>query len=330
MYHWINQFHQYLEVEKNASPHTVKNYISDLLHFTHFLETTGFGFSAEDQPANPAELTEITRMDVRGYVATLRQNGMASTSIARKTSALNRFFSYLSKQGLLERSPMLDIHVPKKAKRLPEHLTIDDLERLLLPSEAEGLLGLRDDAVMQLFYSTGVRCEELSRMNEEDLDLSAGTVRVHGKRAKERIVLIGQRAAAKLRTYLAAKPEYLTEDRCRRGVAGYLPGRTPLFVNSYGRRAMPRTLYKVVSLAVKRAGLQRHVSPHTLRHTFATHLMNSGADLRSISEMLGHANLSSTQVYTHVDMKRLMEVYSQAHPRAQEMAGPKESIPATE
>jgi integrase/recombinase XerC len=312
----LGEYKRHLEFEKSASPHTVRNYLIDLEEFCTFLTENGY-FEAEALEApGTAVVEEIDRRLMRSYVATLKRRKLSPNTIGRKLSSLSMFFKYLCRRGFLEDTPMKGISHSRKSERLPEHLTIEDLETLLTSVDKEGFLGLRDTAILELFYSSGIRAAELAGSNEEDLDLGAGRLLVRGKRRKERFVLIGEPAIEKLRAYLAEKTNFLAQKRCLPQVAEYEPGNRPLFVNFQGARLTTRSLQDIVAAALRNSGLHRHCTPHTLRHTFATHLLGNGADLRSIADLLGHRSLSTTQRYTHVEMFTLMDVYDKAHPRA--------------
>lgn len=314
-YH-VDTFLQYLEVEKNASPHTVKNYRFDLEQFLQFVAEMD-QLSDEDLASpEPAILRDVDRHLVRSFISTLRAKGLQASTIGRKMSALSRFFKYWCRQGVIEDTPMKGLSHPRQSQRVPEHLTADDLERLLTSEESDSFLKLRNETILELFYATGIRLSELVGMNEEDVRMDENLIRIRGKRRKERTAFIGERAKRKLRCYFHAKRTYIRQDRCKGAIAAYGPDTTPVFINFRGGRISGRSVQNIVSDAVKRAGLQRHVSPHMLRHTFATHLLENGADLKNISELLGHSDITTTQRYTHVDVFRLMKIYDTAHPRA--------------
>ena len=286
----IEQFCKYLESERNASPHTVSAYRSDLVQFAAFLSGSG-------DPAPEA----VDHLTVRRYLAQLHK-GLTKCSIGRKLSALRALFRYLVREGRLQKNPAELVGTPKKEKRLPFHLNIDQVTALVGAPDATAGLPLRDRAVLETLYSCGIRVSELTGMDVGDLDLEGGLARVLGKGGKERIVPVGSCAREALADYL--------RDRGNPGAA------TPLILNARGGRLTRRSVGRIVDAHMLLIASMRKVSPHTLRHTFATHLLEGGADLRGIQELLGHASLSTTQKYTHVSIDRLMEVYDKAHPKA--------------
>ena len=286
----IEQFCRYLETERNASTHTVAAYRSDLEQFSAFLAGQGDGA--------PEEVDHLT---IRRYLAQLHK-GLTKSSIGRKLSALRALFRYLLREGRLEKNPAELIGTPKREKRLPFHLNIDQVTALVsAPSPAAGL-PLRDRAVLETLYSCGIRVSELTGMNVGDLDLEEGLARVLGKGGKERLVPVGSCAAAALSAYLQER--------------GGPQAGAPLILNARGGRLTRRSVGRIVDAHMLLIATMRKASPHTLRHSFATHLLEGGADLRAIQELLGHASLSTTQKYTHVSIDRLMEVYDKAHPKA--------------
>jgi integrase/recombinase XerC len=285
----LEDFLRYLAVERNASPHTLKSYRTDLLQFRRF--TTAAGLTT------PVEAD--TRM-VRGFLADLGDRGQDPVSVARKLAALRSWFRFLVRRGRLERNPAATVRGPRRATKLVSFLPVDETVALLETAGPAGPRALRDAVMLELLYASGLRVAELAALDVDDVDVTERTVRVLGKGRKERIVPFGAKAAGRLDAYLA-----------RRGTA-----RGPLFPGERGRRLTVRTMHRVVRAAARRAGLIRRVSPHTLRHSFATHLLDGGADLRMIQELLGHSRLGTTQRYTHVGADRLMQVYDRAHPRA--------------
>ncbi|QXE89536.1 tyrosine recombinase XerC [Geomonas subterranea] len=285
----IEQFCGYLETERNVSPHTLAAYRSDLELFASFLAQRG-------EPLPEA----VDHLAIRQYLAQLHK-GHAKSSIGRKLSAIRALFRFLLREGRLEKNPAELVSTPKKEKRLPFHLNIDQVSALV-EAPAGTRLPLRDRAVLETLYSCGIRVSELTGMNVGDLDLDGGLARVMGKGGKERIVPVGSFARQALSSYLA--------ERGNPGAA------EPLILNSRGKRINRRSVTRIVDDHMLLIAAMRKVSPHTLRHTFATHLLEGGADLRAIQELLGHASLSTTQKYTHVSIDKLMEVYDQAHPKA--------------
>jgi integrase/recombinase XerC len=287
----IEQFCRYLETERNVSVHTVSAYRSDLAQFAAFL--------SGQQGQGGAE--EVNHLTVRHYLAQLHK-GHTKSSIGRKLSAIRALFRYLMREGRLEKNPAELVGTPKKEKRVPFHLNIDQVTTLVSAPPGTSGLALRDKAVLETLYSCGIRVSELTGMNVGDLDLDGGLARVLGKGGKERIVPVGSFAREALAAYLEERGNPAASD--------------PLILNARGGRLTRRSVGRIVDAHMLLIATMRKVSPHTLRHTFATHLLEGGADLRAIQELLGHASLSTTQKYTHVSIDRLMEVYDKAHPKA--------------
>jgi integrase/recombinase XerC len=285
----VEAFLRYLAVERAASAHTLRSYRSDLADGAAFLARRKLGV-----------LTGADARILRVYLADLHDRGLARTSVARRLAALRSFFRFLVRRGRARGNPARDVRTPRLPKRLPGHLPIDESEALLRAGAADSRAGARDRAVLETLYATGVRVAELAALDVEDVDLGEGAARVLGKGGKERIVPLGRQAIEAIRAYLAR---------------GH-PGSGPLFRNRRGGRLTVRSLGRVVRARAHAAGLARRVTPHTLRHTFATHLLDAGADLRVIQELLGHARLGTTQKYTHISADHLMKVYDRAHPRA--------------
>jgi integrase/recombinase XerC len=284
-------FLRHLAVEKHASPHTVRSYRADLEQFRAFLRS--------EAPGEGVEAIDVRRL--RAYLARLHARGLDPASIARKLAALRSWLRFLVRRGVLERNPAADVRGPRLGRKLVSFLPIDEAAELM---ETRGTTE-RDRAVLELLYAAGLRVSELAGLDLDDVDRDERTVRVLGKGRKERIVPYGARAAAALDAYLGVRSA----------------ARGPLFLSARGRRLGVRALFDVVRRGARAAGITRRVSPHTLRHTFATHLLDAGADLRMIQELLGHSRLSTTQRYTHVGSEQLMRVYDAAHPRARGAAG---------
>ena len=293
----IQQFIHYLSAERNFSPHTCRGYQKDLEQFVNFLRN-----SEGSMPATGGvELERIDRLTIRKYLAFLHRRNKNS-SIARKISSLRSFFKFLMNEQVVASNPAKIVSTPKREKLLPTTLTVDEVFRLMeSPEEGRRTSWLRDRAVLELLYSSGLRVGELVGLSVNRLDLELGIVKVMGKGRKERIVPVGSKAVEALRSYL--------EER------GSLEQDAPLFVNSKGGRLTARSVGRLVKGYTRQSHIFRKISPHSLRHTFATHLLDSGADIREIQEMLGHASLSTTQRYTHLTLGKLMEVYDKAHPR---------------
>ncbi|MSN24959.1 MAG: tyrosine recombinase XerC [Geobacter sp.] len=288
----ISIFTVYLETERNVSPHTLAAYRSDLAQWLAFVQgSRGEGVSAGD----------IDHLLLRRYLAGLSKTTKKS-SIGRKLAAIRSFFRFLLRRGTITKNPAELVATPKKEQRLPFHLDIDQTTTLMEAPDLEHKDALRDRAILELLYSSGLRVSELTSLNIGEIDLSGGSVRVMGKGGKERIVPVGSRALDALHSYLEQRSD---------AAAG-----AALFLNSRGTRINRRSVARIIDLHVLRIAAFKRISPHTLRHTFATHMLEGGADLRAIQELLGHASLSTTQKYTHVGIDRLMEVYDKAHPKA--------------
>ena len=285
----VDAFLRYLAVERGASAHTLKSYRADLADSAAFLTRRGLG-----------SLVDADARILRGYLADLHERRLARTSIARRLATLRSFYRFLCRKGRTRSNPAKELRTPRLPKRLPAHLPIDQSEALLRQDFDGDPAGRRDRAVLETLYATGVRVAELAGLDLGDVDLREGGVRVLGKGGKERIVPLGAKAMAAIEAYLGL----------RQGSQG------ALFRNRRGGRLTVRSLHRIVRARARAAGLAARVTPHTLRHSFATHLLDAGADLRLIQELLGHARLATTQKYTHVGADRLMRVYDAAHPRA--------------
>ncbi|MBI4598145.1 MAG: tyrosine recombinase XerC [Candidatus Omnitrophica bacterium] len=285
----VRRFLQYLRTERNASEHTGTNYSLDLAQFFAFL--------------GHARLHEITPLEIRRFVAHLGTQQLARRTVARKLSCLRSFFRFVCREGGLEHNPAASIPTPRLDKRLPSFLDEPQMTKLLGAPTTEKWQGWRDRAMLETLYSTGIRASELVGLNVQDLDEISETLIVRGKGKKERLCPIGKTALKVVRSYVAKRP--------RTPRAPYA-----LFVSQKGTRLTVRQVDRLLARYVKLSGLPATISPHSLRHSFATHLLDRGADLRSVQELLGHASLSTTQIYTHVTAQRLKKVYDQAHPRA--------------
>ncbi|MGE5216099.1 MAG: tyrosine recombinase XerC [Chloroflexota bacterium] len=298
----IRQYAEHLHGERNVSPHTLRNYLSDLAQFAIFLRERELCL----KPSGDIDPSEIDVHVVRAFLAALAKD-RKKNSIGRKVAALKSFFRYLISLRKLDRDPLLLIHSPKREKPLPAFLSVDDVFQLLGSIKIDNGLDIRDRAVLEVFYSTGIRVSELVGLNWADVDFQLGIIRVVGKGSKERIVPIGEIALQALR-------ECGQEQRQKWRLSAR--GETPVFLNNRGQRITTRSVARIVAKHLKQAGIHVKMGPHGLRHSFATHLLNSGADLRAIQELLGHASLSTTQRYTHLNLDALTAVYDKAHPRA--------------
>ncbi|HEY67894.1 MAG: recombinase XerC [Chloroflexi bacterium] len=291
----LEQFLTHLRVTRNASPYTIKNYSNDIGQFLDYCRTKGVG-----------SLEQVDRSLLRGYLAELDAVGYVKASIARRVAELRSFGDFLVREGVLERNTFRTVSAPRVPKRLPHYLTVAEVEALLAVPDTSTPRGLRDRAIIEVLYAAGLRVSELVGLNVADVDLHQALVHVVGKGGKERIGLLGRPAVQALRAYLKVG---------RPALLGQRPTNA-LWLNHRGGRLTTRGVALILSRAGKQAGIRTPVSPHILRHSFATHLLDGGADLRIVQELLGHANLATTQIYTHVSQSRAREVYMRAHPRA--------------
>jgi integrase/recombinase XerC len=291
----MGRFLRYLATERGCSPLTAKSYREDLLQLEEFLASAGC--------RRPPDVTSVI---LRRFAAGLHAAGYAASTVARKLASMRSFFAYCQREGWIAINPGKPLRSPKRGRTLPRFLTGDEIGRLLAAPRPEAAGGLRDRALLELMYSAGVRVRELVDLDDADLDLVNGTVRVRGKGRRERLGIVGSHARQALRAWLDARPARVP----MRGV------RRPLFINKLGGRLSVRGVARLLEKHLATAGLARRASPHTLRHSFATHLLDAGADIRSVQELLGHKSLVTTQVYTHVTTSRLLEAFERAHPRA--------------
>lgn len=298
----VEQFLRYLEYERNVSAHTLRNYRSDLEQFVRFCQ--------KDDPAGqPPALSAISHLTIRAFLGDLLRRGNSRSSMARKLATLRSLFRYLRRQQRIDINPATLVSTPRQEKRLPEFLPVADTAMLLESVLPSTTAGSRDRTVLELIYASGLRVGEAVGLNMEDVDLSAGLVRVRGKGRKERIIPFGSLASKELRAYLPLRSRLLAKR----------PGRVDsaaLFVNLRGQRLTARSVERMLQKTIRLAAIRQKVTPHTLRHSFATHLLGNGADLRVIQELLGHVSLSTTQKYTHVSIDQLLSVYRKAHRKA--------------
>ncbi len=304
---FIDNFIDYLRDQKGYSKNTIRSYRFDLKQFSEFLASAKKPLHDSDR----ADIEDIEAVDflvIREYLGSLYGHHRRST-IARKLSAVRSFFLFLEMKGLIKGNPAVDIATPKLEKYIPNYLPVDDIFRLLETPEKEKPLGLRDQAILEVLYSCGIRVSELEALNISSIEFDKRLVRVIGKGNKERIVPIGRQALQAVRNYLKG-----TQNLRRK--TGIDSRDVPLIINYCGGRLSARSIGRIIKRYALMSGLSSDISPHSFRHTFATHLLDGGADLRSVQELLGHATLSTTQKYTHVSLDRLMEVYDKAHPRS--------------
>jgi integrase/recombinase XerD len=288
----IQEFSEYLRIEKRNSPHTVAGYCRDLRRFASFFSDT--------------EVSGLTTVDIRGFLLILRDDGLSPTSIARSLSSIKSFFRYLCQEKQLKKNPAEILETPHKWRKLPHLLSLEDVDKLLSCPDINNAIGLRDQAMLEILYATGMRVSELISVKDHNLDLVSGCLRSMGKGSKERIVPIGMVARRSVEEYrLHSRPILAKGQKVKE-----------LFLTRQAKGMTRQGFWKILKGYVKRSNIKSIVSPHTLRHAFATHLLDRGADLRSVQQMLGHADISTTQIYTHVLEKRLIEVHDQFHPRA--------------
>ena len=303
----VDDFEQYLIFEKNASKHTLRNYISDLTQFFDFLRGEKLCL---DKDEKGIDLSRIDNLSIRTYLSFLYKKNKKAT-IARKLSVIRSFFKFLVREGRLRVNSAKPVFTPKKEKYIPAFLSIDDVFRLLEAPDKSRFLELRDLAILDLLYSSGMRVGELVALNVNEMDFETGVVKVAGKGKKERIVPMGGKTIVVIQEYLAKRGKW-EEDKYP---ANSLNSNA-LFINFRGGRLTARSIGRIVDKYISRVGLQIKISPHALRHTFATHMLDAGADLRVIQELLGHTSLSTTQRYTQLSIDKLMAVYDRAHPKS--------------
>jgi integrase/recombinase XerC len=312
---YIRDFIAYLEGNRNVSPHTARAYASDLDQFLTAAARAHGRLRPELVPA------DFSPDNVRVYLGALYREGTSRATAARKLAAVRTFGKWLRREGLIDLDPASLSATPSREQKIPVHLSVEEMARLLETPDRSTPLGRRDQAMLELFYASGVRLSELTGLDLDDLNLASRMIRVLGKGRKQRLVPITQTAADAIRAYLGDR-EAMVRAAQQAGAAGRLRQRDahPLFVNYRGGRLSPRSVHRLVQRYVSLCSARFGISPHALRHSFATHLLQGGADIRGIQELLGHAQLSTTQRYTHANAAHLIEVYRQAHPRARKHA----------
>lgn len=299
----LAEFLRSLALEKNASELTVKSYREDLTQAIEFLRTKN-----PDQKLTPAQ---ITSRHLRAFTVWLHEQEYAKTTIARRVAAVRTWFKFLCRQGALSVNPAEGLRAPRQDKKLPHFLSEGSLDTLVQAPSADQPLGLRDRAILEILYSAGLRVSELTGLNVDDLDLDAGVATIRGKGKKERLAFFGAASLKALKTWLQARQGLLAEKR------GPTEKKVDaVFLNKNATRLTSRSVGRLLEKHLAQAGLDPRTSPHTLRHSFATHLLDHGADIRSVQELLGHSSLATTQIYTHVTTQRLKDSYDKAHPRA--------------
>jgi integrase/recombinase XerC len=329
----VTQFLEYLQLERHFSPFTSRCYGADLRQYAGFLADDSSGSSSSSSapapasadaslavapaPASPAVGPAILAADalvIRRFLSFLDQFEYSAATMARKIATLRSFYKFLHRRGLVAANPMLMIRTPRQGKRLPKAMTVEQIEKLLAAPDDGSTLGARDRAILETLYSTGVRVSELVDLNRQNLDQLGEAVVIRGKGKRERIVPLGSHALAAIHRYLQL---FDADERFAATQAAFAAGQPiPLFINKAGGRLSSRSVRRKLDKYLELVGLDPTISPHTLRHSFATHLLDNGADLRSVQELLGHQSLSTTQIYTHLSSQRMKTAYDQAHPRA--------------
>ncbi len=291
----VADFINFLSVEKGLARNTLESYQRDLRAFTGYLRQSGVtGFQ------------ETSRHNIVGYLATLQKNGKAKATLSRNLASIRSLFQYLAQERLVPENPSADLESPKPDRKLPRVLTPQEVDLLMEQPNCSQSTGIRDKAMLEVIYATGIRVSELISLDLEHINIESGFIRCRGKGNKERIIPIGSLAVRHVENYLAG---------CR-GRLVRNGNESALFVNQHGKRMTRQGFWKILKKYAREAGINKHITPHTLRHSFATHLLENGADLRSVQEMLGHADISTTQIYTQVTRSRIREVYEKTHPRA--------------
>jgi len=289
------KYTKYLEIERGLSPYTVRNYTTDIQGFLDFLSQN-----------KVTSLDNVDRLVMRRYLGLLHGQKTSRISISRKLSALRSFYRFLKRENLVSSDPAASLSAPKLEQRLPTFLTQDEVLKLIQSPDTSAIVGIRDRAILELLYAAGLRLSEVTNLNVGDLDLNSRQIRAWGKGSKERMVLIGKPAAEALKRYLRQSRTRLLGKKSTQA----------LFLNRFGERIAERRIQYIIKKYARQAGLDMRVYPHMLRHTFATHMLDGGADLRAVQELLGHARLATTQIYTHVSQNQIRRTYLAAHPRS--------------
>jgi integrase/recombinase XerC len=315
----IGQFLRYLNVEKNASELTIKSYREDLIDLADFLS---------DEGTRTVAAASVTPSDLRTYVAALHDAGYAKSSIARKLASLRSFYRFAQRQSIADSNPAKPLRNPRGTRKLPHFLTGDEIDALLKAPESNDPSGMRDRAILETMYSAGLRVSEVVALNDGDIEFADGVIRIRGKGRKERLGSLGKYATEALKSYLQVRSQISATARPSKAATRSVtnpsgkstskdnPRDAATFVNKFGTRLTTRSVGRMLEKYILQCGLDGRTSPHTLRHSFATHLLNAGADIRSVQELLGHKSLVTTQIYTHVTTSNLIETYNRAHPRA--------------
>lgn len=291
----IDEFVHRMKVEKQYSDHTLRGYSADLNSFAEFMEGRG------------SDITQAGVRDLRAFLAVLRARGLARSTVARKLSAIRSLFKFMYRNGVISENPAASLRTPKQEQKLPEFLTVSEINTLMEAPDTTDWTGARDRAMLESLYGGGLRVSELVALDDEDVELPEGIARVEGKGKKERLVPLGGSAAEAIQTYINKRADVELNRKDPEA----------LFLNAVdGRRITARSIRRILRKRLQEAGLDGSLSPHDLRHSFATHMLQNGADLRSVQELLGHENLSTTQIYTHLTTRDLKDIYDRAHPRS--------------
>ncbi|MBL4761966.1 MAG: tyrosine recombinase XerC [Gammaproteobacteria bacterium] len=299
--HYLNGFYSYLKNERRYSVHTLKNYQRDLNHFQQFLATE-----------NISTWSQASTHQLRAFSAARHRKGLSGKSIQRELSAIRSFYNYLLREGTVQANPVMGVSAPKTPRKLPRTLDVDRVNRLL-EIKADTPLALRDRAMLELIYSSGLRLSELVSLNLHDIEIETGSVQVIGKGNKSRQIPVGRLAIKALQKWLKIRAQWVNQSLVA-------PTETAIFVSQRGTRINPRSVQQRLNFWAQKQGLDYHVHPHMLRHSFASHLLESSSDLRAVQTLLGHADISTTQIYTHLDFQHLADVYDKAHPRAKKQS----------
>ncbi len=292
----LQTFMQYLSVERGLAQNTLESYERDLTQYIEHLKQAGI-----------QSIEQSSRLHITAYVAELKKKGKAAATVSRSLVSIRSFYQFLVRERMLDKDPSINMETPKQEKRLPKVMSMGEVEQLLDAPQLSTIGGMRDKAMLEVLYACGIRVSELISLNTSDIHLGLGYIRCIGKGSKERIIPLGRIAAQTLDQYIQyARPKLLKGSRADEA----------LFVGHLGTRMTRQGFWKIIKKHAAQAGIHKEITPHTLRHSFATHLLENGADLRAVQEMLGHADISTTQIYTHVTNRRMKEVYNQAHPRA--------------
>lgn len=296
----IEKYLRYLKIERNASKHTLTSYRNDLYQLLSFVS------DYSGNPESNVDVSTVDRLLIRLWLGELTEEGMARNTIARKVASVRSFFKYCYKHGHIDKNPAHLLIIPKKEQRLPKTMSLKEIEQMMELADADDAETVQERAILELFYATGIRLSELTELNTDDIELQRKQITVFGKGAKQRLVPLGSKALDALESHLSQRHQLLNRSKT-----------SALFLTTKGERIYPRMVQRIIRKYLIRVSEVTQKSPHTLRHSFATHMLDSGADIRLIKEFLGHANLASTQIYTHTSVERLKNIYKQAHPRAQ-------------